>query len=151
MYTPHVGRWLSEDPAGYVDGPNQYLYVRNNPANNVDPSGLYAYGNFCGLFQHANCPPGTGPKKPIDAVDGACERHDCCSGPWHAIFYWGCCSARLCSELHDAYDFGCAQSYPGNKDKIEACKKAAMEIGWVFCWPWTGGVPGFGPGEGYII
>jgi RHS repeat-associated protein len=40
MYTPHVGRWLSEDPAGYVDGPNQYLYVKNNPINMTDPSGL---------------------------------------------------------------------------------------------------------------
>jgi len=39
MYAPPTGRWLSEDPAGYVDGPNQYLYVRNNPTNRVDPSG----------------------------------------------------------------------------------------------------------------
>jgi hypothetical protein len=39
MYTPHVGRWLSEDPSGFVDWPNQYLYVKNNPVNQVDPSG----------------------------------------------------------------------------------------------------------------
>jgi hypothetical protein len=40
MYTPHVGRWISQDPAGYVDGPNRYLYVLNNPAGHFDPSGL---------------------------------------------------------------------------------------------------------------
>jgi hypothetical protein len=40
MYTPHVGRWLSEDSAGYVDGPNQYLYVTNTPTNWTDPSGM---------------------------------------------------------------------------------------------------------------
>jgi hypothetical protein len=40
MYTPHVGRWLSEDPAGYVDGPNLYLFTANNPINVTDPSGL---------------------------------------------------------------------------------------------------------------
>lgn len=39
MYTPHVGRWLSEDPAGYVDGPNRYLYVNNSPITHADPSG----------------------------------------------------------------------------------------------------------------
>jgi hypothetical protein len=41
MYTPHVGRWLSEDPAGYVDGPNRYLYVTNGPTGRSDPSGLF--------------------------------------------------------------------------------------------------------------
>jgi len=46
MYLPPTGRWLSEDPAGYVDGPNQYLYVRNSPVNFVDPSGLAATENF---------------------------------------------------------------------------------------------------------
>ena len=43
VYQPIIGRWLSEDPAGYIDGPNRYSYVNNNPMNRVDPSGL-----FCG-------------------------------------------------------------------------------------------------------
>jgi hypothetical protein len=41
MYTPHVGRWLSQDPAGYIDGPNRYLYVANDPATKSDPTGLF--------------------------------------------------------------------------------------------------------------
>ena len=40
MYTPHVGRWLSRDDAGFIDGPNRYLYVKNGPVDVSDPSGL---------------------------------------------------------------------------------------------------------------
>ena len=39
-YDPQVGRWLTQDPLGMVDGPNKYLYVSNNPVNYVDPWGL---------------------------------------------------------------------------------------------------------------
>jgi RHS repeat-associated protein len=38
-YAPHVLRWLSADPAGPVDGPNQFAYVKNNPVRHVDPTG----------------------------------------------------------------------------------------------------------------
>jgi RHS repeat-associated protein len=41
-YDPKIGRFLSEDPLGYWDGPNLYLYVRNNPINRTDPFGLAA-------------------------------------------------------------------------------------------------------------
>lgn len=40
FYDSVRGRWLSLDPLGYADGPNRYVYVRNNPGNLVDPSGL---------------------------------------------------------------------------------------------------------------
>ncbi|MGE3671948.1 MAG: RHS repeat-associated core domain-containing protein, partial [Polyangiaceae bacterium] len=33
------GNWVSPDPAGEVDGPNLYAYVRNNPVNLTDPLG----------------------------------------------------------------------------------------------------------------
>jgi len=39
-YDPEVGRWLTPDPLGMVDGPNVYAYVNNNPVNMVDPYGL---------------------------------------------------------------------------------------------------------------
>ncbi|WP_216891777.1 RHS repeat domain-containing protein, partial [Pseudomonas putida] len=39
-YQPWVGRWLSADPAGTVDGLNLYLMVRNNPVTLVDEKGL---------------------------------------------------------------------------------------------------------------
>ncbi|MBV6501190.1 MAG: hypothetical protein CJBNEKGG_03695 [Prosthecobacter sp.] len=35
-----TGVWLSRDPAGFVDGPNLYAYVRQNPWTFWDPDGL---------------------------------------------------------------------------------------------------------------
>lgn len=46
MYDPHIGRWLEEDPIGFAAGdPNLYRYVRNNPTNATDPSGLHQRGS----------------------------------------------------------------------------------------------------------
>lgn len=39
-YQPWVGRWLSADPAGTVDGLNLYCMVRNNPVTFMDSAGL---------------------------------------------------------------------------------------------------------------
>jgi len=41
-YDPRVGRFVSPDPAGFIDGPNLYAFVSNNPVNLVDPLGLRA-------------------------------------------------------------------------------------------------------------
>lgn len=39
-YAEWLGRWMSPDPAGPVDGPNLYEYVRSNPVNYNDPTGM---------------------------------------------------------------------------------------------------------------
>jgi RHS repeat-associated protein len=39
-YDPGLGRWLSEDPLGFGDGPNVYAYVGSNPMIRVDRFGL---------------------------------------------------------------------------------------------------------------
>jgi RHS repeat-associated protein len=39
---PNTGRFTSEDPLGFKDGPSLYLYVGLNPVNDVDPQGLAA-------------------------------------------------------------------------------------------------------------
>jgi RHS repeat-associated protein len=41
VYDSQLGRWLSTDPFGMVDGPNRYAYVSNNPLKWIDPLGLY--------------------------------------------------------------------------------------------------------------
>jgi RHS repeat-associated protein len=39
-YAAWLGRWMSCDPAGMVDGPNLYNYGRDNPLNVIDARGL---------------------------------------------------------------------------------------------------------------
>jgi len=39
-YDPSAGRFLSEDRIQFEGGINFFRYVRNNPANRIDPSGL---------------------------------------------------------------------------------------------------------------
>jgi RHS repeat-associated protein len=38
-YAPWMGRWMSCDPAGLVDGTNLYKYASNSPASLHDPTG----------------------------------------------------------------------------------------------------------------
>ena len=39
-YDPTLGRWINQDPAGYINGANTYQFVESNPVNAVDPWGL---------------------------------------------------------------------------------------------------------------
>jgi RHS repeat-associated protein len=57
-----TGRFLSEDPAGFVGGINLYAYVANNPTNLIDPSGL----------DH-------GPYHPPKGVHTKCQKEDSCA------------------------------------------------------------------------
>ncbi len=42
-YDPNLGKWISQDPIGFIAGdPNLYRYVGNSPSNVCDPSGLVA-------------------------------------------------------------------------------------------------------------
>lgn len=52
-YSPALGRFISQDPAGSAGGPNWYAYVGDDPINHVDPLGLWsvtveAYAGFGG-------------------------------------------------------------------------------------------------------
>ena len=40
-YNPQIGRWITKDPMGMIDGANVYNYVHSNPVNLVD------YWGFC--------------------------------------------------------------------------------------------------------
>ena len=39
-FSPNTGRFLSQDPIEYFDGPNMYQYVGSNPTNSTDSMGL---------------------------------------------------------------------------------------------------------------
>ena len=45
-YDPELGRFLTADPLGYIDGPSMYHYGANDPLNNGDPLGLESMRNF---------------------------------------------------------------------------------------------------------
>jgi RHS repeat-associated protein len=40
VYDPSLGRWLTRDPAGFVDGMNLYEYCAGSAIDAMDPSGL---------------------------------------------------------------------------------------------------------------
>jgi RHS repeat-associated protein len=44
-FSTSLGRWVSMDPMGTVDGSNLYQFVRSNPVGLVDPLGLAGTGN----------------------------------------------------------------------------------------------------------
>jgi len=49
-YDPSVGRWLSEDPIGYVGGDdNLYRYVANGVLTRADPAGMRFVGPICAI------------------------------------------------------------------------------------------------------
>lgn len=53
FYCPSLGRWMTTDPAGFIDTMNLYAYLRNNPFKYCDPDGRFAFaipliiGTFC--------------------------------------------------------------------------------------------------------
>jgi RHS repeat-associated protein len=40
-YSPAIGRFISPDPLGFIDGPNRYAFAGNQPLAYFDPTGLW--------------------------------------------------------------------------------------------------------------
>ncbi len=57
-FGPDIGRWISTDPLGFVDGPFLYLYCANNPVNCSDPSGTQTLQDPSDPERTRKCPQG---------------------------------------------------------------------------------------------
>lgn len=53
-YQPDLGRWVTPDPMGYVNGMNLYAYVLNNPITHYDLYGLFMSGNGISPFSQSS-------------------------------------------------------------------------------------------------
>ena len=86
-YSPSLGRWINQDPAGYINGANTYQFVASDPAGNSDPSGDgHRKGKGKSTRQRHTAAHGFGgkhpegfkkrPKRGRDAQEGADRRKD---------------------------------------------------------------------------
>ncbi|BDM22165.1 RHS repeat-associated core domain-containing protein [Pseudomonas sp. LRP2-20] len=72
---PTLGRWLSADPAGLVDGPNLYRLVRNNPLRYRDKQGFNPVESDPTALPNppdqapTQGPPETAPSSTLDVTD----------------------------------------------------------------------------------
>ncbi len=88
MYSPQQGRFLSNDPMGMVDGPNMYMYVRNDPVNFRDPSGRWN--------------PGWGDPMLINGWGGGGDNWDDCPDDWYFKSFDEC---RMYWSFDECMDF----------------------------------------------
>ncbi len=51
-YDPDIGRWISPDPALFIDGPNLYAYCQNNPLYYFDLYGLSSENKYSNEFKN---------------------------------------------------------------------------------------------------
>jgi len=67
LYSPWLGRWTSPNPRGFIDGPNLYAYVGNDPVSRLDPTGHdWIYRQSTGELSHQPTDEqGGGPPEPI--------------------------------------------------------------------------------------
>jgi len=79
-YDPGTGRWLSRDPLGFVDGPNLYAYVGNDPINFWDPWGLSTWWNPFTWDSSDWSAAAYGAKTPFRLVSEALEYGECNRG-----------------------------------------------------------------------
>ena len=136
-YDPHIGRYLSPDPLGQIDGPNLYSYAANDPLNFLDPYGLtYSWQDFKRDARYAayNAAQGL-----AAAIDGAIPVFD----PFAAAGAYNPCDPALqpsrivgaitAGALAALYGYGLANGF-GRLTGIGAVEAAASGV--------TGGVEG---------
>jgi RHS repeat-associated protein len=72
-YAPWLGKWLSPDPLGMVDGTNLYQYSRANPQKYTDPKGTNGDDDDSGLMGTLGAIWGGAKEAASEAASGAYE------------------------------------------------------------------------------
>lgn len=107
-YDPRIGRWISPDPLGEIDGPNVYAYVHNNPLTYEDHLG-YASEPTSGEFKKYFY----GEYEP----HCYCERHrDCKRGGDIGVAAGAMAHGALDFMLGSLHDFQLGTAYLGSND-----------------------------------
>ena len=63
-YSPTLGRWMQQDPSGYVDSMDLYEALSSSPADLLDPMGLQAGASTTQAATQPTTIPTTGPAVP---------------------------------------------------------------------------------------
>ncbi len=77
-YDPEMGRFLSQDPLGYVDGGNLYQYGLNNPGDLSDPLGLDTCPD-CRVYPRIQA------RKEAEAAERRRHRHETFAGAFQIV------------------------------------------------------------------
>ncbi|MBU1693619.1 MAG: hypothetical protein KKC51_06610 [Verrucomicrobia bacterium] len=94
---PNIGRFTSADPLDFIDGPNQYGYVRNNPLAYTDQSGTATFEGCTGDQKDRIKAAWNTACNIINSCQfGSCFRHEVYKG----------CMRRKCAE-RGSYRFRC--------------------------------------------
>jgi RHS repeat-associated protein len=82
-YAPWLGRWISPDPAGLIDGPNRYVYSRNRPTTLNDPTGMDSSNpqDYAEFEEYAAANPGADPQALAQTWQAASDAWAGSAGP----------------------------------------------------------------------
>ena len=90
FYDPSLRRWLSPDPAGFIDGVNLYAFVQNSPLNRLDLFGLTSEEFPAPVHINVSIPtiprlPGLHAFLAKGSIDGIQVDFVLCCGHWHQL------------------------------------------------------------------
>ena len=118
-YAPWIARWTATDPAGMIDGPDLYAYVRGNPVTMRDPSGMQGEDS-----PHLELkPPSLLDNR--SAAEKFAERHAGALGDFHLRLNDPSAGADIAPWLHPDPNAPVHSGSPGNPDPAPDSGKAS--------------------------